>query len=585
MDAEPLERTQYDGAPSGATTRRAESRRDTEAYWRPRARMAAGPFGAGVVSGLALTAGVGEVLVGQGVALDGAGELISLAAGGFAATDTGLLEVAATGVAVALPGPGRWVVTVGFREAVDVEYASADRVLHTPRLAVTAEGELVAGDPVELGVVTVGADGAIEDVHRRDRQAVGLSVRGVDLLGGGSPAGRVADGRVATVHARDDGVGVRVGDGPDQLSVGAVTAAIRADTTVAGSLAVSGAIEATDLRVAGRASAEELAVGGRATVEGELAVGAGVALSGRHALRGDDPYLRLNPVGAFGGGVYTPGLLSASRVNVGHHADPGEHNLNVVGSVDVGGYLRVGGDVSVGGRNALRGNDDYLRLDQDGAFPRGVHTPRLFTAGRAGIGDASDPGHLNLQVGGNLRVLGKPADTALGMPTWSGGGLVAWDVFVRGGLYVGTDTANPVLTMDRSGGVSARIKNFRIPHPTDGRRDLVHGCVEGPEHTVTYRGRARLAAGRARVALPAYFEALTRAEGRTVQVTPVLDEAGTAAALGASVVRDGAFTVAVLGEGPRAGEFCWQVTAVRADVDPLEVEPLGAQRRTANAVR
>ena len=58
--------------------------------------------------------------------------------------------------------------------------------------------------------------------------------------------------------------------------------------------------------------------------------------------------------------------------------------------------------------------------------------------------------------------------------------------------------------------------------------------------------------GCAEVRLPAYFEALTRAEDRTVQVTPVLSEEGTCSSLGASAVRAGRFIVRAL-DGGRVG--------------------------------
>lgn len=91
---------------------------------------------------------------------------------------------------------------------------------------------------------------------------------------------------------------------------------------------------------------------------------------------------------------------------------------------------------------------------------------------------------------------------------------------------------------------------------------------------MTYRGEGRLVDGRAQVALPAYFEALCRAEGRTVQLTPKVEGDEAPGVLGASDVRDGAFSV-------RAGTGCavdaafyWEVRAARADVAALEPEPL-----------
>ncbi len=120
---------------------------------------------------------------------------------------------------------------------------------------------------------------------------------------------------------------------------------------------------------------------------------------------------------------------------------------------------------------------------------------------------------------------------------------------------------------------NAAKKHFIIDHPLDPqRRNLVHACIEGPEAAVYYRGDASLVDGRATVRLPGYFEALTRAEGRTVQLTPRFEGDEEVHALAASAVRDGTFQVRTVDGAPAAHGFYWQVTAVRADIDPLAVE-------------
>jgi hypothetical protein len=114
--------------------------------------------------------------------------------------------------------------------------------------------------------------------------------------------------------------------------------------------------------------------------------------------------------------------------------------------------------------------------------------------------------------------------------------------------------------------LNATNKTFRIPHPAKPKHELVHACLEGPENAVYYRGQAQLKEGRATVRLPEYFEALTRQEGRTVQLTARGREPFL---LSYEDVVDGAFRV----YGTRAdGEFSWEVKGVRADVDELEVE-------------
>ena len=91
---------------------------------------------------------------------------------------------------------------------------------------------------------------------------------------------------------------------------------------------------------------------------------------------------------------------------------------------------------------------------------------------------------------------------------------------------------------------------------------------------VYYRGEARLSDCVATIELPPYFEALTRPEGRTVQLTPIWDGDDAACSLlCATPVREGCFRVRAVDRANVTQRFYWEVKAVRADVAPLEVEP------------
>jgi hypothetical protein len=119
---------------------------------------------------------------------------------------------------------------------------------------------------------------------------------------------------------------------------------------------------------------------------------------------------------------------------------------------------------------------------------------------------------------------------------------------------------------------NTKVKTFVIPHPTDSDRYLVHGTLEGPEAAVFYRGQGRLAQGRARINLPPFFEALSRQEGRTVQLTPMdgFDRLAIRSREGWPV-KDG--VLEVYSDNPASTQaFMWEVKAVRADVPKLEVE-------------
>jgi len=112
----------------------------------------------------------------------------------------------------------------------------------------------------------------------------------------------------------------------------------------------------------------------------------------------------------------------------------------------------------------------------------------------------------------------------------------------------------------------AGTKNFKISHPTKPGEKLVHSTLEGPEVAVFYRGEAQLVKGEAAIKLPDYFEALTRKEGRTIQLTAKGKEPFLLSCAGVS---DG--KIFVYGTKPD-GKFYWEAKAVRADIKPLEVE-------------
>jgi hypothetical protein len=118
------------------------------------------------------------------------------------------------------------------------------------------------------------------------------------------------------------------------------------------------------------------------------------------------------------------------------------------------------------------------------------------------------------------------------------------------------------------------VKNFQIAHPLEPEQKwLVHSALEGPEAAVYYRGETQLKDGKVEIALPAYFEALTRKEQRTVQLTPI---DGWAPLYVVEGVQDGRFMVRTAKDGNPTQRFYWEVKAIRADVPTLVVEKLRA---------
>jgi hypothetical protein len=304
-------------------------------------------------------------------------------------------------------------------------------------------------------------------------------------------------------------------------------------------------------------------------------------------------------------------------VNFGEPGDAEVMRVSSTGKVGIGttspdAKLHVNGDLALDkiGSGAPRNlanngtliwNDGtWLRLNQNLDFSKpihGVHTPGLFAPESLNVGGVSswaDPGGNNVTVAGKVAI-----GTLTGADTLHVEGSMHCKDSATFGSFVSIATDANVdrdvnalrdvnMTRDCNVGRNVNVaghvtlsgnlnvsgtKNFAIAHPLarESMR-LVHASLEGPEAAVFYRGEAQLTDGAAVIELPLYFEALTRADQRTVQLTPIVDDGDTASALGATRVRDGHFRVRMITPGNPAQRFWWEVKAVRADLPPLVVE-------------
>jgi len=128
----------------------------------------------------------------------------------------------------------------------------------------------------------------------------------------------------------------------------------------------------------------------------------------------------------------------------------------------------------------------------------------------------------------------------------------AFSVDNIGNLYFGT-TAGTSIYHRQSNGLFA-AKAFTIQHPEEEDKWLVHGCLEGPEAGVYYRGKD---IAPTEVSLPSYASKI--ADNFSVQLTPI----GKARNMATSEVdENGHFQVD--GEGA----FFWQVTGTRITINP-----------------
>jgi hypothetical protein len=281
-------------------------------------------------------------------------------------------------------------------------------------------------------------------------------------------------------------------------------------------------------------------------------------------------------VGIRQGRQYLSGGLAGSSLSFNAHRnaantawvfpDPARPAVTVEMDTAVGGVgrLQVWGTTNGDPQGWVR------RFDIDMESGRTLLAP---SGGNVGIGTGTPTARLDVagsaRLSGKIGTLGFEPDS--GLPSGWGGGVHTWDVYAEGTVGVGQGGALAAY-LSSDGTVSGAIKSFVIAHPTDREGSmLVHAAVEGPELAVYYRGEAALAEGTATVTLPAYFEALTRGEGRTVLLTPIRGK-GKVSALAASRVSKGRFTVTAIDGRNPAQAFYWEVKAIRADVGELVVE-------------
>jgi len=120
----------------------------------------------------------------------------------------------------------------------------------------------------------------------------------------------------------------------------------------------------------------------------------------------------------------------------------------------------------------------------------------------------------------------------------------------------------------------AGSKNFKINHPTNEGQYLIHSSLEGPEAGVYYRGTSQLREGITTIKLPEYFEDLTREEDRTIILTNIdgFDQLSLKTING-NQINNGKFIV--YSDNKKSSQkFNWEIKAIRADIEKLQVEVL-----------
>jgi hypothetical protein len=127
------------------------------------------------------------------------------------------------------------------------------------------------------------------------------------------------------------------------------------------------------------------------------------------------------------------------------------------------------------------------------------------------------------------------------------------------------------------------VKNFKIDHPLDPNKYLVHASVESPNMMNIYNGNVTLdsTTGKAEVVLPAYFEALNK--DFQYQLTCV---GGKGVVWVDKEIANNRFMIA--GDTP-GRKVSWQVTGIRhdtwANANPLQVEVQKSKAAAATPAR
>ena len=568
MTSRRISRTEYrvpgSGLPRLGATTHAESGVDLEEYLRPLEQVHTSAHGSGVVEGLTVTAvpGASVVRITPGVAIDGAGRHIALAAGGFAEISpdpdntSNLLPVDATGVELPTGGrSGSCEVSVAWRETFDQDlFASSGQKIfqdnHTPWLRLSPVGG-APDDGIVLATANLDNAGAVlpDGLTAAGRSGPAPAMSGIRLCAptatAGAPGLSVSDRPVGQLRAGPAGeVQLQVTDPATHVELIAEQGTFAKMSVAADRLALR------------RADGSEPIVLDPATAR--LGVGTDAP---SHPLHVADPRgIRQNAL-YLGGATGWSSLTYNAHHNDGNtdwvFPDP-SHSAVTVEMDDNGGTPRfqiwstTGADTRAWQlRLAVDGNTGKVTVPADlavggGGNFSGVLSVHTTTPNPNLVGSLNATAETGTAVCATTR--SGTAISALG----SGGNSVGvWASGTPAGQFVGDVSVTGTLT--------AGAKQFVIDHPLDpDNRLLTHASVEAAERLVVYSGNVTCDEdGAATVRLPSWLEAL--ATDFRYQLTCV---GGYAQVYVSREVRDNTFEIA----GGRPGlTVSWQLTGVRHD--------------------
>ena len=231
--------------------------------------------------------------------------------------------------------------------------------------------------------------------------------------------------------------------------------------------------------------------------------------------------------------------------------------------IQVCGQLRVGtgivaaikeGDTKINGSMHAEGP---VVFGNPGAFDDNVAT---LMVGRTNNDDKDCvPANRSLYVKGNTFIEGDSGTSnALNV---TGDVDITGDAKISGNWTIGGTMKSNYATL--SGSIVATTKLFDISHPNKEGYRLAHSCLEGPEHSVYFRGKVR---NRSTIQLPKYWKGLVDYTTITVSLTPI------GAHQNVIVKRVDEDKIYLQAQGGMPINCYFHVFGTREDVERLEVE-------------
>ena len=225
--------------------------------------------------------------------------------------------------------------------------------------------------------------------------------------------------------------------------------------------------------------------------------------------------------------------------------------------LNIGGQLQVGTGIPPAIKQGDEKINGSMHVEGPAVFGGPIefdHNLATLMVGRTKNDDPDcEPADRSVYVKGNTVIEGDDGtDEALNV---SGDVLISGDAEVTGTLKSGFSTW--------SDSIVATTKLFDIQHPSKDGHRLAHACLEGPEHSVYFRGKVR---NRSVIQLPKYWKGLVDYTTITVSLTPI------GAHQNVIVKRVDEDKIYLQSQGGMPINCYFHVFGTREDVERLEVE-------------